>query len=132
VVAIVFAAAVVCTSASWPRQPRITRAAFALIQDEMSLAEVESILGAAPGDYTTQPTATPDSGRRIFLKDSDDAEREIPLREWKSDTAIVQIAFDESEKVVFKHYASNFSLGRQGPLENLLWRAKRQWRKWFP
>jgi hypothetical protein len=51
--------------------------------------------------------------------------------DWFADTAWVSIGFDDSGGVVQKRLYP-MSRKKQGPLGNLLWRAKRQWHPWFP
>jgi hypothetical protein len=47
-----------------------------------------------------------------------------------TDICVVEIRFDDDERVM-NCWSGSVSKVEQGPLENLLWRAKRQWRKWF-
>jgi hypothetical protein len=47
-----------------------------------------------------------------------------------SDSFLVGIGIDDSGNVVNK--IGEPGRTTQGPLDNLLWRAKRQWRCWFP
>jgi hypothetical protein len=99
----------------------------------MSRAEVEAILGP-PGDYTTGPTGVaPVLTTGLFVPDCFAIlfKRGPSVPEWKSDTVIINLEFDDAGRVqerchreVFYHEAD--------PLSKLLWRAKRQWQRWFP
>jgi hypothetical protein len=114
-----------------PRSDRITKENFDRIRVGMNRAETEAVFGGPPGDYTNGSTWTASSGFALAEVGDDGESRIIPLSEWQSDTLIAWIVFDESGKVMHKESAGNSRMGR-GPLESLLWRAKRQWRKWFP
>jgi hypothetical protein len=51
---------------------------------------------------------------------------------WLGDAGLVTVEFYEEDDTVWQ---SSFLPGdpvSQGPLDNLLWRAKRQWRRLFP
>jgi hypothetical protein len=116
----------------WPRADRVTRENYDRIHEGMSRAEVEAILGP-PGDYRNGPTNTwfatwvaPDApvawqGDRgsifVYRKGGDpffaDTEPDDP-------DSVSSASFVQVQRV------------RQGPLEDLLWRAKRQWHRWFP
>jgi hypothetical protein len=139
--AVVAAGAVVL----WPREDRVTRANFGRIRTGMSRAEVEAILGP-PGDYRTGHGETaygymgtgwlpdPPPGLadalawNIFPGQSpEDARR---WANWLGDSFIISIVIDESEQVKLKQIDPRRRT--QGPLDNLLWRFKRQWHRWFP
>jgi hypothetical protein len=119
----------------WPRPDRITRENFERITEGMSRTEVYAILGH-PGDYRTGPTRRleePDTGD---LHDFDRAEAESArgrgaVDEWSVDSAVIEVAYGRSGGAVHASYSNN---GRrvQSLLDNLLWRAKRQWYRWFP
>jgi hypothetical protein len=116
----------------WPQtEPnRITQENCDRIKKGMSQAEVETILGP-PGDYRTGP------GQGVLAWD--------PILDgttwhdhctngsnWAGDTGWVRVEFDNGDGTV---WASEFIESKriaQHPLENLLWRAKRQWQRWFP
>jgi hypothetical protein len=108
--------------ALWPRPERITRENYDRIKQGMSRSQVESILGL-PGDYRTGPTAYEE-----VLPEYKPTNR----MEWWTDTLIIIIDFDEAGLAYEYH---RLRLGRtvqQSPVDNLLWRAKRQWHRWFP
>jgi hypothetical protein len=50
--------------------------------------------------------------------------------EWSGDAGSIEVHFNDSSVVratFFFHQKEP-----QSPLDNFLWRAKRQWQKWFP
>ena len=53
---------------------------------------------------------------------------------WMSDREFVVVFFDQAGRVMRPEVPGYIRGERelQGPLDNLLWRAKRQWRTWFP
>jgi hypothetical protein len=141
----------------WPRTDRITRENYDRIQPGMTRAEVEAILGP-PGDYRTGLGETyglyarpgpaqwdidsldndlslpswpfvsllpwePDSGQP-----DPDAELGKTVT-WLGDSVRLEIIVDRSD-----HVRRSFIYNRrmtQGTLDNLLWRAKREWHCWF-
>jgi hypothetical protein len=121
----------------WQWQDRITQQNCDRIKRKMTRAEVEAILGP-PGDYATAPLEDPDPGG-IFMShwrpyhlpliDRFDGEHEIA--QWRGDAGIVCVAFSNSGQVVS---AGMWPVKRveQTPIDNLLWRLKRQWHRWFP
>jgi hypothetical protein len=131
--------------AMWPRSNRITKENLNRIQPGMSLAEVQAILGP-PGDYRTGPTRTHIWGYHPEDTNMDtDTDDPLMLRldemlfgrlderlgKWESDTGVAVVKCDESgHSLVYIYYASKNV--EQGPLDNLLWRVNRRWRKWFP
>jgi hypothetical protein len=103
----------------WPRpSSRITRENYERIRAGMSRAEIESILGP-PGDYSGVHVAYTLHWRGDRMPD-----------EWVGDDGVIAVCYSQSvacdvqfvpvEKVDF------------GLLGNYFWRAKRQWRRWFP
>jgi hypothetical protein len=119
----------------WPRPPsRITRANYDRIRAGMTRAEVETILGP-PGDYRSAPAAYSDGK----MTDADEGylleEGVDDLVDWLGDGGQLTIKFAEFDGtpsvVTGKAYWST-TPQRQSPLDNLLWRAKRQWHRWFP
>jgi hypothetical protein len=114
----------------WPWPERIAERNFIRIVQGMRRAEVEAILGP-PGDYTTGPTDSPARGG-LFLLTRDESYYPIydAAQEWKGNTTIIRVGFDSANVATYKEYVRNYRVD-QGPFDNLLWRAKRQWR-WFP
>jgi hypothetical protein len=116
--AVVVAGAVV----AWPRPGRITREIYGHIKEGMSRAEVEVILGP-PGDYRTGPTSA-DHPFEFFPGET------TPVV-WQTDTVEVLVLFNAADVAIYR-WLLPARLDSQSPLDNLLWRAKRQWRRWFP
>jgi hypothetical protein len=138
---------------AWPRPDRITRANEERIRIEMSRAEVLAILGP-PGDYTTAPTYTDGEERWVAPRfdlispdhwGSPQVEHQLkPLalsesttELWACNTGHIGVIFDASDRVWDHWYYPNTRVNpntrvEQGLLENLRWRARRQWRRWFP
>jgi hypothetical protein len=124
----------------WPREGRITQENYDRISEGMSCAEVEAILGP-PGDYRTGLGETGFAEPKVWSPDRDIAPRPVsnwstapgqspPWASWMSDSFVIWIGIDDSGSVGDKlGYPRRTT---QGPLDNLLWRAKRQWRCWFP
>jgi hypothetical protein len=90
-------------------------------------AELEALLGS-PGDYRTGLTLRPPrAGNSIIL-----ASQQPPTcLAWEGDTLSIHVYVDPSGTVVFKDAMTNRPAD-QDTAEAILWRAKRQWRKWFP
>jgi hypothetical protein len=117
----------------WPRPDRITRENYERIKEGMSRAEVESLLGA-PGDYRTGPVGY----QTAEYKEAVGRPASISLRGtkpalWLGDRGLVEVAFGQDGRALDSE--SGFYRGvklAQDPLDNLLWRAERQWRRWFP
>jgi hypothetical protein len=137
----------------WPQPPsriRITRETFERIREGMSRAEVLAILGGPPGDYRGGPTTAPQGipfigpqlrdgattkdilARAAKLLDHDEPLEITPCSRvtWSGDVGELSVCFgaDGTQSSYF------WAVSRlpQGPLDNLLWRAKRQWHRWFP
>jgi hypothetical protein len=128
--------------AAWPRPDRITEENAGRITRGMSRAEVYAILGP-PGDYRTVLTEDPifsgtdfgpavvefTSGPQVVVNIP-----RIPSNEetlvWNGDGGDISVRVGAGG-VVSKHFMVMEKVA-QSPLDNLLWRAKRQWRKWFP
>jgi hypothetical protein len=118
---------------------RITREDFCRIRRGMSYPEVEAIMGCPPVDCSTGET---DFDRTAFeqllredLVDEDDSPAPgthlAYAISWVTDTANFGVMFDASGKVIYRIYTPIRKVTDE-PLANLLWRAKRQWRRWFP
>jgi hypothetical protein len=137
----------------WPREDRVTRATppsritrenFDRICEGMSRAEVETILGPI-GDYRTghgdtdyenigwtpdPPTnlaGTQANWCRVPGQSPEDARQ---FGGWISDSFAISIAIDETGHVVGKSGSPRRMT--QGPVDSLLWRAKRERHRWFP
>jgi hypothetical protein len=105
----------------WPRTDRITAANCGLIREGMSQSDVEGILGGPPGDYRTVPT------KEWMLKPYRPGEEP---KTWQGDTGDIQVVFspDGAHQPRFRQ-AQRIE---QSLLDDILWRAKRQWKRWFP
>jgi hypothetical protein len=90
----------------------------------MSRAEVIAILGP-PGDYATLPATEPWQDEMH----SNLPEDEIAI--WQTDVGTIGVSFDSTGKSCGTGWVSILREDR-GPIGNLLWRAKRQWHRWFP
>jgi hypothetical protein len=127
-----------------PRADRLTRENYDCIREGMSRAEVEAILGL-PGDRSSGPLQPigprphwhvldtgilPDSEGRIaeaFRAEGQTVEED----EWRNDHLIVRVYFFPNS-IVWGMNHQEVALADRPALDNLLWRAKRLWRKWFP
>jgi hypothetical protein len=126
----------------WPQPNRITQQNFDRIREGMSRGEVVAILGA-PGDYRTAPSEFDwqgPRGARAFCGDDiwvrAEGDRKLLLSEsrtetWDGDEASAIVIFDASDRVFATDYLDN-KKEEQTLLENLAWRAKRVWHRWFP
>jgi hypothetical protein len=114
--AVVVAAGVVML---WPRpiKPGLTQDNFDRIRVGMTRPEVEAILGpwfahSARGDWKWNL----DAGTYYWLSD-----------DWND----ASVYIDDHGRVTEKS-SNDFLVEPHGPLNNLLWRLKRQWHRWFP
>jgi hypothetical protein len=93
------------------------------VQTGIKRTEVEAIMGQ-PGDYR--------SGQTLI-----DLDLKYGLPPgwtgvgWVNDRWVFVVTFDDNGRVGSKFLRDN-QLVPQSRIENLLWRTKRQWRKWFP
>ncbi len=95
---------------------------IARIHEGMILTEVEAILGP-PGDYRTEPTG----GAPVYIPTI--TLMSIPEM-WQTDEGTLYLYF-ASGSVIHKWFLPGDALD-QSPMQNLVGRAKRQWRRWFP
>jgi hypothetical protein len=116
--------------AFWPPSSRIRTENYASAYG-MTLSHVEALLGGPPGDYRTIRPGVEhkDSDLRIMKDAFRNSARAIEF--WQCDDALVWVSFNE------KGQADN--VGRfpmptptAGAIDNLFWRAKRAWHRWFP
>ena len=127
VVALVAAGAV----ALWPRPSESLLSAenYRSIGYRMSRAEVEAILGP-PGDRRTGPTTL--AGDQVSTTAwVEHPGQEQRLSVWKDDTATIYVCYSSSGDVSDK-WRDRMERLEQNPFADLLWRVKRQWRRWFP
>jgi hypothetical protein len=127
--ALVLAAAV--ATIIGPRADRVTEANFQRVQEGMSRAEVEAILGPAD-DYTTGPTILTKDGfdKVFFMIDERNKSVLLPVTYWFGDSAVICVVFNTANTVDAKSLDGN-SRRSQSILDDFRWRAKRQWRRWF-
>jgi hypothetical protein len=126
----------IATFALWPQSDRFSREKYEHIRVGMSLAEVEAILGP-PGDYTTGPARMP-SGMVIdfpeleaFLARSPTGPFAIDAKSWIDDHGTIELVFGNDGRVRTMEFGPH-TREPLGPVDAFLWRAKRQWRRWFP
>jgi hypothetical protein len=127
----------------WPRPNRITPANFVRIEEGMSRAEVVSVLGPS-NDYSSGPLIYVGDITLLFSFPGPHATGDfVPSSsfnfgdvqtervEWRNDEQIVHVYFLPSGHV---HTMCRYDVRpiELSPLDGFLWRAKRQWRKWFP
>jgi hypothetical protein len=111
--------------------PSFTPETFARLHNGMTLAEVETVLGP-PGNYTTQrPRYELTEAIIKQLKNSyrEEADRDVEF--WQYNDVYLEIVFDNEGKVL-NIQCNSMPTPNGGPLDNLFWRMKRQWRRWFP
>jgi hypothetical protein len=113
---------------------------FEQIRDGMTRDEVYAVVGP-PGDYSSGPlmnmasifacNASPRDAEDFLPPSTETVTGEIVKRvEWRTDNAIASVFFRPTGEVRDKYLSTVSRIG-QTPVENLLWRAKRQWRRWF-
>ena len=111
---------------------RVTWESFDRIKTGMSKAEVEAILGPA-GDFATEETVLVSNLSNPFDEVGSSMISPISggVAMWQDDRAVIVVSASSAGNVC---YASYYPAQRvdHGPLGNFLWRAKRQWRRWFP
>jgi hypothetical protein len=126
----------------WPQPSRITKENCDRIHTEMTRAEVEAILGP-PGDYRTglgetaygddwsaDPIADPPGTVWTWQKTPVGSPFHQECAAWLSDSYAICVSIDDTGQVLWA--TGQLRRTRSNPLQNLLWRAKRQWHRWFP
>ncbi len=118
-----------------PQANRVSEENARRIREGITRAELYAILGP-PGDYSTGPTnfkidpwAHPPSG--VFWGDRAECGFDHSEETWTSDTLYVEIYYDPAGKPMGS-YITPLERQPQSMLDNLLWRAKRRWQRWFP
>jgi hypothetical protein len=109
----------------WAPQSRVTLENFDRIRVGITRAEVEAGLGL-PGDHTTGPTRPTGRGYGVDL-----GLVCASVSHWVTDDGSIVVEFDAKGRVCGCAWKPTERV-KQGPLENLLWRDKRQWHRWFP
>lgn len=108
------------------------------IPSGMTRAKVEALIGCPPGDYGThEPHPMFPPGSEIWSTQPEvhyelDGRRYTTLRWTDDDHGFVVDVDDASGRVVYAVDAPVTWEPKAGPFDAFLWRAKRQWRKWFP
>jgi hypothetical protein len=123
----------------WPKPEaeRIKREKFERIREGMSRADVEAILGP-PGDYTSAPVRPLNDytesafGPPVATRPGGNWYDQGTYANWETDAATVLVHFSGVGRVDFAIYYRNWLADDQSALAHLLWRAKRQWHRWFP
>jgi hypothetical protein len=125
----------------WPRTERITRENYELIREGMGRAEVETILGP-PGDHGSGPEVS-DPFESLYVSSADFTNVHFgPSRImfspgccdfaiWEGETFGVQVCYDQWDRVILSDFRS-IKRRTLSPLDYLVWRGERQWRKWLP
>jgi hypothetical protein len=121
---------------AWPGPSPITPENFDRLTPGMSLAEVEAILGS-PGDHSTAPWDAPVEVKRIgSVMNLPPWARGRGCQHygWYGDAAGIDLIFTQHQPPdqLIEGRLSRNTRPPQGTLDNLLWRAKRQWRRWVP
>jgi hypothetical protein len=120
----------VVVSVWWPWPDRLTRDKVGRVKVGMSREDLYAIFGPA-GDYRTGPVLYPGYPYKDDVVMGPFEGRHYAA--WMSDQAYVGVLFGEDGRV--REDPLCFFGGQrtaQSPVNNLLWRAKRQWRKWYP
>ncbi len=125
----------------WPQPDRITKANYERIEEGMTRAEVEALLGP-PGNYQTGPMNLQDP--QVFglfpmgippdfcdaWETSPDPDERLIRGWWQGNEGCIMVVC--TPKVVLHKLFINGTRKEQGLLDNFLWRAKRRWQKLFP
>jgi hypothetical protein len=127
--ALILAGGVILLGSS-PPPVRVTKATYDRIKDGMSPDEVNTIIGVAPGDYRTGPP--------IYHYDNRDCSEGFFLEEtavhWLTDEGQLTVNFGDFDGpggVSGKAYWST-TRKRLGMIDDLIWRLKQKWYRWFP
>jgi hypothetical protein len=110
-----------------PGPDQVTPQNYARTCDGMTREEVETILGP-PGDYRTGPT---EQNEGVTIQAAWAWMRYPRAEIWESDSGACFVAFSPTGRMEVSQFLVRKKV-QQGPLADLLWRAKRQWHRWFP
>jgi hypothetical protein len=107
-------------------KPHVTLERFFAIKVGMNCREIESLLGAPPGDYRTGPTTSAilSSASSTIKGGALPPPNEIFSKIWESDTAVIVVDFDDSGKTL-QARCIEVSTIDQTWIENVIWRFKR-------
>jgi hypothetical protein len=104
------------------------------IQNGMTRAQVEAIVGCPPGDYGTHEPEAPHGS--IWVDETEDHTDGYTTLRWTDDhNALVVELQDECGCVTFVHQPAvgpGFGEYEADFLDAFRWRIQRQWRRWFP
>jgi hypothetical protein len=110
----------------WPRtgpSSRITEQNFVRIQPGMTLPEVMSMFGP-PGDHRTGPIFGDEETLYVAPSVNEGLE-------WLGDHGCGLVVFDSSGCALSSSFEPSEPVELM-PLATVVWRAKRQWHRWFP
>jgi hypothetical protein len=115
----------------WPGADRVTRENVGRIRKGMSRAEVYAVLGP-PGDYRTAPVEY-NLLELLAGGSAESAGTGYTVEEdcWRGDAFVIGVGYGHDGRVR-NHSRADALKPKPGPLATLLWRAKRQWHRWFP
>lgn len=111
----------------WPRSPQVTQARFDCIRPTTNFDDAVATLGP-PGDYTTGPVERAGRVQLIVGVPTLDTSR---TERWRFDEAVYSLHFRPDgglDHAVLIPARKVY----QSAVENLLWRANRQWHRWCP
>jgi hypothetical protein len=117
----------------WPQTARCTDENFDRLGVGMTVAEVQAILGTS-GDHTTGPLDwRVKEGEPPIRQFGEMALEDVPPATvlWLDDGGVVTVDFDQSGRACLGSYNKAESMP-QSIFDNLIWRARRQWHRWFP
>jgi hypothetical protein len=115
---LVLLGALVWVAVAPPLPCPVTEGAYDRIEEGMSRAQVEGLLGGPPGDYRTKPGLVP-------LAIPGLADRGVP-EVWWGDQGFVVVLFGGTDRVREKSF-HRLSATEAGPIETLRWRLARRW-----
>jgi hypothetical protein len=118
----------------WPRSSSpITQENYDRIRDGMSRAEVEAILGP-PCDYSTGPLVWANRPLAVYpfapVTPIGYGDNRVETLHWRGDRQLIIVSFDPSGRV-YALGMPDVARVNQTAFENVVWRAKRQWHRWF-
>jgi hypothetical protein len=111
----------------WTPPDRITPSKLAHLQTGMSRAEVETVLGP-PGNYASGPLVFLNDAVIDFSGTPGIYSEDPPW--WITDTVVVVAEFDgQGQATSIRPHPCRSS---RPYLDDLRWRLKQEWRRWFP
>jgi hypothetical protein len=115
----------------WPQPNSITQENCNRIREGMSRAEVAAILGVPSGDYRTGPTLI-DQGWWNWQRYQSTCRSVGGTAEcWRTDDMWLLDDYNGADEVARESHCTDQRL-KVNLFENIRWRAKRQWDRWFP